>query len=148
MKIYCYGCKTSEETSWLVRCPKCDSKGSIGIEESREWNEICRLWAFSKGWQGDGDQLSLPWWIEKHPQCLLEWQAFKSDLQNPKLPSLPEVFVEKQDIFDFWVKSSGIFLLQMGSEFELTHSKSIGPLVCQLASAYADHHYRQRARRS
>ena len=144
MEIFCYGCKTKEETDFLVRCSHCDSKGSIGIEESKEWNEICRLWAFSKGWQGDGDQLSLPWWFEGHPQSLLEWQRFKSDLMNPEYPPLPEVFMEKEDFFHHWIKSSGVLPLQMGNETELLHSHSIGPLVRQLAGIYADHHYSKR----
>jgi hypothetical protein len=146
MKVFCYDCGTSEETDWLVRCPKCESKGSIGIEETKDWDGICRLWAISKRWQRDNDELSLPWWFEKNPEYLSEWKTFKAQLTDPEFPPLPEFFVERHDIFDFWVKRSGVFSLRIGTEFELIHDPSIGPLVRQLATIYADHHCHKRQR--
>ena len=143
MRIYCYGCKSVEETTWLVRCPRCDTK-NIGFEPDEAWHLICRLFAQSKRWLGDSDELSLPWWFEKHPEYLPEWEAFKAQLQNVEFPPLPEGYAERQDMYDFWIKNSGVLPLQMGSEASLRGTPFIGPLVHRLATVYTDHHYRQR----
>jgi hypothetical protein len=143
MRIFCYGCKTEEETQWLVRCAHCETK-DIGIEEDKGWHSVCRLFAISKTWMGNSDELSLPWYFEKKPDLLEEWKSFKARLQNVELPLLPEVYMERQDIFDFWVKSSGVFSLQMGSTFELLHTPFIGDLVRRLAGIYADFHFNLR----
>jgi hypothetical protein len=143
MKIFCYNCKTEEETQWLVRCSKCDAK-DIGIEKEIGWHKVSRLFFFSKGWQGDSDELSLPRWVEGHPQCFSEWQKFKSDLMNVEFPPLPEEFVEKEDIFSFWIRRAGVLSLQMGTEFELLHTPFIGDLVRTLATAYSNYYYHQR----
>jgi hypothetical protein len=145
MKVYCYGCGTGEETDWLVRCRHCDTK-NIGIEPDEGWHLICRLFAQSKRWMGDSDELSLPWWFSTHPEYLPEWEAFKAQLQNVQFPPLPEGYVERQDIYNFWINSSGVLPLQMGSEASLRGAPFLGPLVHQLASTYADYHYRQRQR--
>ena len=57
MKVFCYGCQTEEETDWLVRCPKCETKG-IGIEEDlRDFLELNRHLAGSPRQSLPGPQI-------------------------------------------------------------------------------------------
>jgi hypothetical protein len=143
MKIFCYGCKTETETDWLVRCPRCETK-NIGIEPDEGWHGICRLFAQSKRWLGDSDELSLPWWFQTHPEYLPEWRSFKARLQDVQFPFLLEGYVEREDIYNFWISNSGVLPLQMGSEAALRGTPFIGPLLHRLASVYADFHYHKR----
>jgi hypothetical protein len=147
MRVFCYDCGTSEETDWLVRCPKCQTK-NIGLEPEEPWHWLNRLWASSRGWQGDGDELSLPWWFEKHPKLLPEWIDFKAQLNDVDAISPPtdHQLTSWSDFYDFWIRNSGILPLTQGTASDLVLSPKIGKLVHKLASNFSDHHYHQRER--
>jgi len=144
MKVYCYGCGTSEDTDFLVRCPKCETM-DIGIEPDRGWHALCRLFAQSKGWEGSGGTVSIPLWFEKEPpERLEEWKAFKAKLTDVESLPLPTHLKGKYwESFEYWINTSGILPLQQGTMNDLIITPPIGSLVHKLATAYADHH-RQR----
>jgi hypothetical protein len=132
MRVFCYDCGTSEETDWLVRCPKCQTK-NIGLEPEEPWHWLNRLWASSRGWQGDGDELSLPWWFEKHPKLLPEWIDFKAQLNDVDAISPPtdHQLTSWSDFYDFWIRNSGILPLTQGtaSDNSYTNSQAIFPIT-------------------
>lgn len=139
--VYCYGCK--EEINRLDKCPKCETRGDIGFEQSREWHWLSRLWANSKGW--GGDPVSLPLWFENEgPERLEEWRSFKTRLLD--LDAFPLPTHLKRDYwgaFEFWGNSSGILPLQQGTLSDLISQPPIGPLVHKLASDFANYHKAQ-----
>lgn len=136
MKIYCYGCKM--ELDVLDRCPKCETRGDIGFEESRDWHWLCRLWANKQGWVGD--TISIPLWFERNPEQLPQWQAFKTKLLDVDALPLPAHLKGRfNETFEYWINSSGILPMQQGTLNDLIITPPIGPLVHKLATAYAEH---------
>lgn len=143
MKVYCYGCETSFETDWLIRCPHCETM-YIGIEEDRGWDALCRLFAHSKGWPV-GSEFSLPQWFQREPEHLVEWKAYKARLTNMEAVKLPADYkpTHHQAYYDYWLGLSGLMSLFLGTQGDLILTPIIGPLVHKLATAYADHHQRK-----
>jgi hypothetical protein len=140
MKVYCYGCKTSEETDFLHRCLKCGTM-DIGVEEDRGWHSLCRLFAQSKGWQGDRGTISLPLWFQKEPEQLPQWLAFKTKLTDLEVVKLPtDRKLAYWDAYNYWIEHSGIPPLFGGTQADLIITHPIGPLVHKLATTYAEYH--------
>lgn len=146
MKVYCYGCKTSFETDWLIRCPHCETK-DIGIEPDRAWHTLCCLFAHSKGWSV-GSEFSLPQWFQREPEHLKEWKAFKAKLMDMEAVKLPADYklTHPKDFYDYWLLHSGLLIPSLfgGTKDDLITTPLIGPLVHQLATSWADHHQRRK----
>lgn len=159
LKVYCYKCKADELTDCCVVCSRCRSE-KIGIEESEEMHQLCRLFASRKGWVGDPKPFSLPGFFQSNPQYLKDWEALKNKLTNPESLQLPELpyhqRLTRDDAYRYWFLYSGVLNLfdswDGGGAYdykglgwsvlknEVTSIVKSYPITEKLACAFVDYH--------